>query len=83
MPAYFIFGPSGSGKTTAGEELKQRGYRVIETDSEKGLSSWINTETGLKPHVIPEQPYPKEWLETHTWGGDTARMNELLDSVGE
>ena len=83
MPSYFIFGPSGSGKTTVGEVLKQKGYRVIETDSEEGLSSWIDVKTGLKPSIIPAQPYPKEWLENHTWGWDTAKMNELLDSVGE
>jgi len=83
MPAYQIIGPSGSGKSTAGEVLKQKGYRVVETDSEEGLSSWIDIKTGVKPTLIPEQPYPKEWLESHTWGWDTAKMNELLDSVGE
>jgi len=83
MPAYSIIGPSGSGKTTVGEELKERGYRVIDTDFEEGLSSWFEAETGLKPTVIPEQPYPKGWLANHIWGWDVAKMNELLDSVKE
>ena len=81
MPAYSIIGPSGSGKTTVGKELQERGYRVIDTDFEQGLSSWYNSKTGLKPASVPEQPYPRGWLANHIWGWSADKMNELLDSV--
>jgi shikimate kinase len=83
MPAYSIIGPSGSGKTTVGEELRERGYRVIDTDFEQGLSSWFNTKTGLRPTSMPEQPYPRGWLANHKWGWDVAIMNKLLDFAEE
>jgi hypothetical protein len=83
MPAYHISGPSGSGKSTVGRILQQRGYRVIETDFEDGLSGWYNNQTGEKVTEMPAQPYPKEWVAAHAWLWDKARMAELLESVGD
>lgn len=83
MSAYHISGPSGSGKSTVGKVLQQRGYRIIETDFEDGLSGWYNNETGEKVTEMPAQPYPKEWTAAHDWLWDKVRMNELLNSVDE
>lgn len=81
MPAYHISGPSGSGKSTVARVLQQRGYRIIETDFEDGLSGWYNN-TGERVTQMPTQPYPKAWVTTHDWLWDKNRMNELLTSVG-
>ncbi len=83
MSAYHISGPSGSGKSTVGRVLQQRGFRVIETDFEDGLSGWFNNATGEKVTEMPGQPYPAEWVSDHGWLWDKAKMNELLDSVGD
>lgn len=81
MTAYLISGPSGSGKSTVGRVLQQRGFRVIETDFEDGLSSWYDAGTGQKVTQTPPQPYPPEWVDAHRWEWDKRRMSELLDSV--
>lgn len=83
MSAYHISGPSGSGKSTVGRVLQQRGFRVIETDFEDGLSGWHSIETGEKVTQMPAQPYPKEWVAAHAWLWNTVKMNELLDSVAD
>lgn len=83
MSAYHISGPSGSGKSTVGRVLQQRGFRVIETDFEDGLSGWYDTNTMEKVTEMPAQPYPDEWVSCHRWLWDKSRMDELLNSVGE
>jgi len=83
MPAIHVDGPSGSGKSTVGRVLKQRGFRVIETDFEEGLSAWYDNQTREKVVAMPEQPYPKEWLASHSWLWNLDRANELFDSVGK
>jgi hypothetical protein len=82
MPSYHIDGPSGSGKSTVGRVLKQRGFRVIETDFEDGLSSWYDNQTDEKVITPPSQPYSKEWIDGHSWRWDIAIANELFESVG-
>ncbi len=81
MSAYLISGPSGSGKSTVGRVLQQRGFRVIETDFEDGLSGWYDNATSQKVTELPPQPYPKEWVAKHGWFWDKNRMNELIGSV--
>lgn len=83
MSAYLISGPSGSGKSTVGRVLQQRGYRVIETDFEDGLSSWINNDTHQRVTAMPKQPYPKEWVSAHSWLWDKTMMDKLFDTVAE
>jgi adenylate kinase family enzyme len=82
MPAYHITGPSGSGKSTVGRLLQQRGYRVIETDFEPGLSSWVNNDTREKVTETPPQPFPKQWVAAHGWIWDKAKMSELFEEIG-
>jgi hypothetical protein len=81
MAAYSVTGPSGTGKSTVGRVLQQRGFRVIETDFEDGLSGWFNNDSGRPATAIPPQPYPKAWVDTHSWCWEETRMNELLASV--
>jgi hypothetical protein len=82
MPAYLVSGPSGSGKSTVGRVLQQRGFRVIETDFEDGLSGWFENATNIKVTEMPTQPYTPEWVASHSWLWDKTRTNELLESVG-
>jgi hypothetical protein len=82
MSSYLISGPSGSGKSTVGKVLQQRGYRIIETDSEEGLSDWVDINNGQIVTEIPRQPFPQEWLDGHRWTWDVNRMTELLSTVG-
>ena len=74
MPAYHITGPSGSGKSTVARILQQRGFRVIETDFEDGLSDWFDNKNRRVTNM-PEQPYPAQWLATHHWLWDNKRMH--------
>jgi hypothetical protein len=83
MSLYLISGPSGSGKSTVGRILQQRGYRVIETDFEDGLSAWFDTSTGERVTNMPPQPYPLEWVASHRWQWDKARMKKLIVSAGD
>jgi hypothetical protein len=83
MTAYLIAGPSGSGKSTVGRVLQQRGFRVIETDFEDGLSGWFNNDTGERVTDIPSQPYSQDWVAAHRWSWDKVKMEELLSSVGK
>ncbi len=78
MPAYHISGPSGSGKSHVGRELGGRGFRIIETDFEPGLASWVNYETGQKVEVSPN-PYTEDWLQAHGWLWDALKMQELVE----
>jgi hypothetical protein len=82
MSAYLVSGPSGSGKSTVGRVLQQRGFRVIETDFEDGLSGWFDNVSKSKITEMPKQPYTPEWVASHSWLWDNKRMKELLDSVG-
>lgn len=81
MPAYHISGPSGSGKSHVGRELGRRGYQVIETDSEPGLSSWVNRSTGEKVTDLPPQPYSKNWVDAHSWLWDALKLRELIEKI--
>lgn len=83
MPAYHISGPSGSGKSTVGRLLQDRGYRVIETDFEPGLSGWVNNETGEKVSETPSQPFPKEWVAAHGWHWDKSTIEKILANLGD
>lgn len=83
MHLYLISGPSGSGKTTVGNELRSRGFHVIETDHEPGLSSWVNNDTGKKPTELPDQPYHKEWVDSHSWLWDGNVLKNLVHSAQE
>ena len=82
MSAYSITGPSGAGKSTVGRVLQQRGFRVIETDFEDGLSAWFNNDTQERVTDMPTQPYTREWVDAHSWLWNKTRMLELLGSVG-
>lgn len=55
MSNYHIDGPSGSGKSTVYEELKRRGYRVIEADEE--LAYYGDPKTGE-----PAEASPLNWI---------------------
>jgi shikimate kinase len=83
MSAYHITGPSGSGKSHVGRELNSRGYKVIETDFEPGLSSWVDKETGEKITELPPQPYRQEWVDAHAWLWDALKMRRLIEEVAD
>ena len=79
MPAYLITGPNDSGKSTAGKELASRGYVVIETDLQSGLSGWFDNETHERVDNLPDYPYSQEWLDSHSWLWDRQRFQEVID----
>ena len=56
MKIFLIEGISGTGKTTTCEELKRRGYQVIEADEE--IAQYLDPKTGLPT----EEMIPTNWL---------------------
>lgn len=82
MAVYHISGPSGSGKSTVGRVLAARGYGIVETDFEPGLSAWAHATTREKVLQTPAQPLPKEWVDAHGWFWNPEKMAELIQAVG-
>lgn len=83
MPAYHLTGPNGSGKSTVGRVLEAKGFRVIESDSEPGFSSWVNIESGEKIIDLPPQPIPKEWFDAHAWRWDKKMVTDIIAAIGD
>ena len=83
MPAYHITGPPGSGKSTVGKVLQKRGYKVIETDFEPGISAWVHMSTKKKATNPPPQPSPKDWVAAHRWLWDEATTKKVLAGIGD
>ncbi|WP_119389764.1 AAA family ATPase [Taklimakanibacter lacteus] len=79
MSIYLISGVSGSGKTTIGHELRSRGSRIVETDSDRALSGWRVRATGERAIEKPVYPLSAEWLREHEWSWDKNRMRAILD----
>ena len=77
MRRYLIYGLNGAGKSTIGEELKKRGYTVIDADHHEGLSSWVNKHSGQKAKHEP--PFPTKWFDDHEWMWDETALNKILD----
>jgi hypothetical protein len=78
MPAYLLTGPNGAGKSTVGRELANRGYNVIETDHESGISGWFDNKTGKKLDFLPPHPLAPKWLTEHSWLWDRQRIEEII-----
>lgn len=85
MSAYYIAGSNGTGKSTVGKVLQSRGFRVIETDFEQGLSGWFDIDTNVRIEAskMPIQPYSPQWVKSHGWMWNTDCMQRLLASVGD
>ncbi len=45
MKKFYITGVSGTGKSTTGEELKKKGFHVVDIDKVSGLCKWVNKNT--------------------------------------
>jgi hypothetical protein len=69
---------SGTGKSAVGMDLRNRGYQVIDTDDEAGLSEWVHRETNQPVAEPREQPFPQAWLDEHIWVWNVARLHELI-----
>ena len=78
MPAYHIDGPSGSGKSAAGKVLANQGYRIVDPDTERGLSAWVERSTGKRLANRPKGPRTEEWLKTHSWNWDPDMVRRIL-----
>lgn len=83
MTAYHLAGPSGAGKSAAGRVLAGRGFHVIETDAEPGLSGWHENRTQTPVSRLPAQPFPAKWLAGHSWLWNGERLKTLLVSAGK
>ncbi len=83
MPAYHIAGSSGAGKSTVGKVLQQRGYRIVETDHEPGLSGWFENSSGRPVKHLPPQPFPADWLAAHSWLWQPRAFRRLAGSAGK
>lgn len=73
---YFITGTPGSGKTTIGKILKEKGYKFVDVDHEKGLAHWYNKETSQK--VKRGSNVDANWYGQHDWNWDRNNLQNLL-----
>ena len=78
MRRYRIAGMSGSGKSAVGIALRHRGYHVIDTDDEAGLSMWVHRETHQPVAEPSHQPFPQAWLDEHIWVWNVDTLRALI-----
>lgn len=79
MPIAWITGVSGAGKTSVAAELRQRGWRALDTDGEPGLARWIDPRGNVVER--PDEP-TEEWLSKNRWAWDASRFDELVSQIG-
>jgi len=78
MKRYLIVGPSGSGKTSVGQELKRRGFRVIDTGREWAYLG--DRKTGQPHPARPLPSYSPELFEQNAWLWDRRLVESSLQS---
>ena len=76
MKKYYITGTQGTGKTAVAEELRKRGFPVIDTDMIP-VAYWRNIHTGEK--VRQRSGSISDWIESHQWHCDPKILKELID----
>ncbi len=79
MSVYLINGASGTGKTAIGDELKRRGFRVI--DSDKELSYFANLKT-KEPVEYPKETPDEDWYKINGFIWSREKIEKVL-SEGE
>jgi shikimate kinase len=80
MAVYLINGPSGSGKTSIGQELKERGLRVIDADEAFGYYANLQTEQAVE---FPGNDVTEEWYKQNGWIWNRKKVEEVLDKTSE
>lgn len=75
---YLITGPSGAGKTAVAAQLTAAGHAAIDTDSQQGISFFVN-QNG-KPVPYP-QGADASWWDTHHYVWELDRLKKLLDAT--
>jgi len=78
MKKIFITGSSASGKSTLGEQLKSRGYSVIDID-ETGSCAWHKNGTEEIENYSPG--LGRKWLEEHEWICDYDKIWGEIEST--
>lgn len=78
MPLIYITGISGSGKSSVCKELRRRGYRAYDTDSD-GIAFFYHNDTSkpVAEKVAPEDRTP-EWRSKHTWKARREDVKKLV-----
>jgi hypothetical protein len=79
MTLFLIAGGPGVGKSTVGRVLESRGFTVLDADMDQELSGYVSKKTGRRVSELPPLPYPKKWIEEHSWEWSMERMLDLAE----
>lgn len=77
MANFLVIGCAGTGKSTVGGILRKKGYAVIDTDFEPGLSGYTEKITGVKLRN-PIYPINEEFIRKYTWVWDENVFENIL-----
>lgn len=76
MKIFFITGIPGSGKSTVVGKLAEKGVFSIDADSVRGLTYWIDKETGEICGWSPGMT--KDWYKKHQYICDKKKLVNLI-----
>lgn len=70
-----VIGPPGSGKSFISKKLRELGHNVVDADTVKGLSKWVDAEGNRVE--FPENA-DKEWIRSHRFVWDRGFLKSYL-----
>ena len=76
MKVFYITGISGSGKSSVIEKLAEKGAFVIDADFVKGLTYWIDKDTGEISEWNPGMT--NDWYRKHKYICDKEKLINLI-----
>lgn len=76
MKVFYITGVPGTGKSTVVEKLAERGVFSIDADSIRGLTHWIDNDTGEVSEW--HQGMSNDWYKKHKYICDKEKLINLI-----
>jgi dephospho-CoA kinase len=78
MKVFFITGMPGTGKSSVVKNLAEKGIFPIDADSVKGLTHWVEKDTGEISTWNPGMS--QDWYSKHKYICDKEKLIEIINS---